>query len=342
MSEHTAAELLEEIRPEGPKWREWLRTLVVIAVAALLLWWCFAQVDFSGMVAELRRANVGLFVAALIAGHVGLYFTQLFAVYVSLRSVGYPGPLGKFLLATSALQLPGAVQIHLSSAGLVAYNKRRHGLPIGSTAAAAMFVYFSDATVFAVGLAFAGRAMGEKYAMPLLGFAVFLVFLQLVAMGYLRGRFDRFLPAIAAKPREWGFIRPLTQITGRTYAQLVGMRLFVFAAMALPSALGLRAFGVEAPVGYLAAAIPLGTFLGNVPVAFGGFGTTQAVMLELLGTYGTDEAILAWSLCWTVGLILCRALQGAIFFRSGIDELLATPAGPQSGESVPNPDEPGR
>lgn len=328
MSEHTAAELLEEIRevgPHRPKWQEWLRTLAVTVVAGLLLWWCFSQVELEKMLSELRLANIPLFIGAVILGHVAQYFTQLLAVFVALRSVGYPGGLKKFLLATSALQLPGAVQVHLASAGLVAYNKRRHGLPVSGTAAAALFVYFADASVFAFVIAAAGPALGEKYVLPLIGFGVFLLVQQTLIVAYLRGRFDGFLPAIALKPREWGFLSPLTQVSVKTYLQLVGLRTCVFLSMALPSALGLLAFGVAAPMAFLIAAIPLGTFLGNVPVALGGFGTTQAVMLELLGPYGSDEAILAWSLCWLAGLILCRATQGALFFRRGVDELLLLP-----------------
>lgn len=328
MSEHHATHLLEELEVEEtrrPAWQRHLRTLAVLAVAALLLWWCFSQVEIGKMLAELRHADIALFVAAVTAGHLLLYLAQLPAVFTSLKAVGYPGGIKGFFLATSALQLPGAVQVHLASAGVVAYNKRRHGFPIGSTAAAAMFVYFSDASVFAVVIAIAGCALGAPYADYLLGFGVFLLALQLLAAGYLNGRFDSVLPGFATRPREWGFIRPLTQIDLRTYGKLVGLRLLVFFAMALPSAVGLRAFGVEAPVGFLIAAIPLGIFLGNVPVAFGGFGTTQAVMLKLLGPYGTDEAILAWSLCWTVGLILCRAAQGALLFKPGVNELLATP-----------------
>ncbi|MCB0218418.1 MAG: flippase-like domain-containing protein [Chrysiogenetes bacterium] len=347
MSEHDPIHLLEELQVEEtarPAWQRHLQTLVVIIVAALLLWWCFSQVELEKMLAELERANIPLFIAAVSCGHISLYLVQMFAVYASLRAVGFSGKLRPFFLATSALQLPGAVQVHLASAGLVAYNKRRHGLPIASTAAAAMFVYFSDASIFALAIGAAGRAVGGPYATYLPVFGAGLIAMQLFAVAYLRGRFDFILPRFAIKPREWGLLRPLTQITAKTWGRLVAMRLLVFAAMALPSAVGLRAFGVDVPIGFLAAAIPLGQFLGNVPVAFGGFGTTQAVMLKFLGPYGTREAILAWSLCWTVGLILCRATQGALFFKHGVNELLAKEAsepvtpGPKSESGVPIPD----
>lgn len=339
--------LLEELQVEEsarPAWQRHLQTLVVVIVAALLLWWCFSQVELEKMLAELGRASLPLFIAAVSLGHFSQYLTQVGAVYASLRAVGYSGKPKPFFLATSALQLPGAVQVHLASAGLVAYNKRRHGLPIASTAAAAMFVYFSDASIFAIAIGAAGQVIGGAYATYLPAFGAGLIVMQLFAVAYLRGHFDFLLPAFAIKPREWGLLRPLTQITAKTWGRLVAMRLLVFAAMAVPSAFGLRAFGVDAPIGFLVAAIPLGTFLGNVPVAFGGFGTTQAVMLKLLGPYGTHEAILAWSLCWTVGLILCRATQGALFFKHGVNELLAkeasepVTAGPKSESGVPIPD----
>ena len=347
MSEHDPIHLLEELQAEEatrPAWQRHLQTLVVIIVAALLLWWCFSQVELEKMLAELERANLPLFIAAVSLGHLSMYLAQIFAVYASLRAVGFGGKLRPFFLATSALQLPGAVQVHLASAGLVAYNKRRHGLPIASTAAAAMFVYFSDASIFALAIGAAGQVIGGAYALYMPVFGVALIVMQLMAVAYLRGRFDFILPSFAIKPREWGLLRPLTQITAKTWGKLVAMRLLVFAAMAVPSAFGLRAFGVDAPIGFLVAAIPLGTFLGNVPVAFGGFGTTQAVMLKLLGPYGTHEAILAGSLCWTVGLSLCRATQGALFFKHGGNELLAkepsepVASAPKSESNVPIPD----
>src|SRR4029078_9492420 len=102
----------------------------------------------------------------------------------------------------------------------------------------------------------------------------------------------------------------------------------------------LRAFGVEVPLGYAIATLPIAFFIAVLPISVQGLGTTQSMMFYLFARYapGTgskqEAAIVAASLMAQVIAFGFQALLGVVCLRSPVGRRVAASA-PRGGGARP-------
>jgi len=105
-------------------------------------------------------------------------------------------------------------------------------------------------------------------------------------------------------------------------------------AMTLPSYLSLFlgyyiiavSFNIHVPFWKFMAMIPLVVGISNLPVAFGGYGTTTLAWVTFFPEYGTPERLAAISLFIPTAKMLCRAIIGVVNLPSVLKDLTNSPS----------------
>jgi uncharacterized membrane protein YbhN (UPF0104 family) len=75
-----------------------------------------------------------------------------------------------------------------------------------------------------------------------------------------------------------------------------------------------RAFNMDIPLAELVAYVPVILLVISIPISAFGLGTSQAAMLLLFSNYGSPEQILAFSLTYSVSIIIFRGIIGACYY----------------------------
>ena len=119
-------------------------------------------------------------------------------------------------------------------------------------------------------------------------------------------------------------------------SRLLGLgSLRVIFALVFVSLIGLccAAFGLEVPVLFLLAGVPILIVVAMIP-SVAGLGTGQVAFVEVFGRYGDDETLLACSLAFSTGLIVLRAAMGLVFAREFTREALVAVREAREEENV--------
>ena len=98
-----------------------------------------------------------------------------------------------------------------------------------------------------------------------------------------------------------------------------------------------HAFSVDVPFWECLVVMPLVLFISNLPIAFGGFGTTTLAWQEFFGQYGAADSIAALTLFIPAGRLLLRGLIGLISLPAAYHEV--TTMSLLSGEQVAQDEE---
>jgi hypothetical protein len=119
--------------------------------------------------------------------------------------------------------------------------------------------------------------------------------------------------------------------TWQQSAQLCLLRAAYFAVILLYAAIGLRLSGFNLSLQVLCSVIPLVLLADGLPISMSGLGTREATLVYLLNP--DDRAgLVAFSLLWSVGLALGRAIIGLFYWWFLPQEMMAR-AVMQQGES---------
>jgi uncharacterized membrane protein YbhN (UPF0104 family) len=115
--------------------------------------------------------------------------------------------------------------------------------------------------------------------------------------------------------RGAGLFATYRAATVRDLALLVAVRACYFGGFVLFFWFGTQAFHTAVPLAFAMAATPIILVVAALPITPAGLGTQQAAMLYLFEPFGTEAAILAFSLAYPVALIVARLPLGMLYIR---------------------------
>jgi hypothetical protein len=242
---------------------------------------------------------------------VGLYFADAYCVYWLFaqpdRALQYSAVLtarGSSYLLTSLNYELGQGAMAWSLAG----TQRRTFL--SALGMCALLVYHDVGVLLALGCV--GGLLSAATNGPAIARSCALALLLLVGLGMvvrlLPARWqERWLPERWRVRIEWW--------TWRHSAHLGLLRMGYFAIFLVYAALGLRACGFGLSAQVVCSVVPLVLLADGLPISVSGLGTREATLLYLIHPEAEERAILvAFSLLWSVGLVLGRAAIGLGFW----------------------------
>jgi uncharacterized membrane protein YbhN (UPF0104 family) len=279
------------------------------AIAAAILWFLFDRVPIADAWTAATEARLLEFAVAtavavtawwLIESRAFAYLFTRFNAPLSWREA-------RSLRGLTYLVTP--INWNLGTAAIILHLRRSKGIGAVSSTSTMLFYGLVDLLVLAslalagasVLPASAGIASIHRAAMISVGLAIGTLAVLMTS----RPRWGWL-----ARVRGAGIFSTHREATVRDLAVLVAVRACYFAGFVFFFWFGTRAFHTAVPLPFALAATPIILVIASLPITPAGLGTQQAAMLYLFDPYGSEAAILAFSLCYPVALIVGRLPLG--------------------------------
>jgi uncharacterized membrane protein YbhN (UPF0104 family) len=342
--------LVEEIQPRRhPVWT-WLRKVVPILVSAAILVYYFRKVEWEAVLQALDQANLWLLVSARLLPLLVFWGFDAFITATLFRWFDRPVRIRDIFWVRGALYLAMLVNVNISNGGMFLYLLRKTRMGITKLAGIQLFragislwsllAVFSAMVAASVALGFdlAGKIPWRTFAI-LLGLGWLWLFQAWTY--WLRGW--RWWPFNYLLRRDWPLWHAFAHASPGHW-----LKLALYSAPPLVFNLaGLYlcafAFDIRIPVLEFVILIPLVLFISNLPIAFGGFGTTTIAWQLFFPHYAPADTYLAFTLAFPVLSCLARAVIGLGSLKPAWSEWMRLSEGPApetpglspAGEPVP-------
>jgi lysylphosphatidylglycerol synthase-like protein len=288
-----------------PRWRR----VLPFAVAAGLVGFALARLDFGAFAAHLARIRAAAFLASAAVFVLALLTADSFATVLVYRRTLARVRFGDFWVLRGASYLPSLLNHHVGQAFLTYFLAREHGVPLFRVAGATLLVYASwTGCVLGLG-ALAIVLNGQPAAWLALPLGAGVVYLILLALR----------PPRLARTR---LLAPLFEAGVGGHLVALAVRLPHLVVLFLGTWLPFRFFGVDIPFAAAVAYVPILMVAVTLPLTPQGFGTRDvlaAAYFERFAAGATREerlaALGAATLSWGVALTLVEILLGLALMR---------------------------
>lgn len=294
---------------------------------------------------SLKFVRLSTFIPFAIGYFFFIFFIDLFSLTRLLKRFGFKISAKELVPARGVSYLLMVLNYPAGQAAFAYYLKRSHRIPLWEAFSIFFFIAFID-LYWVISMAFAGSFFLDfeiggvalkkfVWFVALTAYAVFILNLF-----FWRGPLYKKL-----ENKNWRFIRWIRQkdifrllkearITD--YLKLALMRFPIHISLIVSMYVVLRTFDVFVPFLQLVGNIPLVVLTGMIPITPGGFGTTNAVMVELLNPYlkspifdqgviTPSELLFAASLLWMFTNLILKTLFGMICLKNVSKDLFQPP-----------------
>jgi len=284
-------------------------------VAALALALVFMRVPAADALAAARQGRIELFLGVAVAFTILTYLLDSVVHFWLFRRFLPPIAAAQVFRARGETYLLLSLGAIYGQGGIAYVISRRADKPLAETAGALLFLMLNSliSVLIFPTLALILLAPGDTLTsarewnqMPVwLGTSWLLCAAVVIFWAH-----DWKLPLRERLKRGLG--STLDRARPQDYAVAISLRSLQIVSWSFFSWLGLKTFGVEIPLSSLLVLTPVIGLAAVIPTP-GRLGTSQGAWLLLFGAHYDPARILAFSLCWTVGVNLMRWTLGALF-----------------------------
>jgi uncharacterized membrane protein YbhN (UPF0104 family) len=312
-----------------------MRVRVAAAAATLVILWLIARkVPLDRFQAALREADYGTFLALMIPNVIFYFCWDTLVLRQAIRWFHGDVRYRDLLPARAASYVVGFFNTHAGRGTLAAYLWRRLGVPFLELGSTVIFLLLTEYTHLILWAMLGILAFNSEVTASLLPIAAGVAAFWLLFFAYtklhVRPQAIRWLFA----PREWQLFRTLRRASPVRYAQIVVLRMPMFAVAVCAHYFGARAFGIEIPFGHMLTFLPVIFMVAALPVTVAHLGTTQAAWIYFFGQFAPTPRLLAFSLVAHLTFTLTRSLLGLLFLPIAYDELLHSGRSAISGSTL--------
>jgi hypothetical protein len=314
--------------------RKRLLRLLPWVVTAGLLFLLFRRISIAEVVADARHAP-GWMGPVVLACVVAVYLGDSFAIWKTFGWFLTRMSFADVLLVRGATYLLAAINYNVGQGAIVYFVHKNAGTTIMRGVATILLVLGVNV------LALLFLATGGMAVAPDLPHMVKV----LIAVAW--GGLAVYIALVAIRPR-W-LDRPLFEVLLNAgiggHARALAVRVPHIAALMAFQFSALRAFGIQVPLVYALATLPITFFVAVLPISVQGLGTTQATMVYFFARYAPgsqaaqEAAVITASLVAQAIALGFQALLGVVCLRSRVgralqasakEQAVVAPAGPAS------------
>jgi hypothetical protein len=287
-------------------WRTILQKLLPLAISATLIGWLLSTLDFRELVqaaAELNWQLLGPLTACMV---LALYAWDALCLKTVFALPGCTLSYRQMLRVRGISYLAGAFNYELGQ-GFIAWSMARL-LSVGllfTLSRSVLLAYHDLFVLLTLGLSGwllggdeSGKAIGAFCGVGLTALIIAGLAVALLPRGW-RERFEQ--TRLGAWLKSWTLLRSL---------QLAALRLVYFGILIVYGGLALAICHIEIGPMVVLSTIPLVLVADALP-SMAGLGTRETALRLLLNPESPEE-LMAMSLFWTIGMIVCRLLIGLI------------------------------
>jgi hypothetical protein len=290
-------------------------------VTAGLLFLLFRRISIAEVVADARHAP-GWMGPVVLAFVVAVYLGDSFAIWKTFGWFLTRMSFADVLLVRGATYLLAAINYNVGQGAIVYFVHKNAGTTIMRGVATILLVLGVNV------LALLFLATGGMAVAPELPHMVKV----LIAVAW--GGLAVYVALVAIRP---GFLdKPLFEVLLNAgvggHAKALAVRIPHIAALMAFQFSALRAFGIQVPLVYALATLPITFFVAVLPISVQGLGTTQATMVYFFARYAPgsqaaqEAAVIAASLVAQAIALGFQALLGVVCLRSRVGRALQASA----------------
>ena len=282
--------------------------MVGSSVLVYLIW----RIEPRPLIEALTHAQLLIYIPAVLIFIYLSFLVDIQNFRALMKHFGYMFSFAESMLIRGASYLIVVIDYTLGMGSIVYFLKETKQIPLmQGTAIMIYFNYINQISLLL--LAAAGYpllGMDLPWLTKGLIVCILLLCFTFLALGVIRHSANRFIKRI----KEAVLMQSFVGSTLKAYILNTIYRVGYYFTYIIFFYVAVRAFGMEIPFITLIAYVPIILLVISIPISPFGLGTSQATMLLLFKSYGSQPQILAFSLTYSVSLLLLRALIGAYYY----------------------------
>ena len=296
-----------------------LRIILVLSITIAIFYAIFTKIDFHSVIEVLSHANLFyLFIALLLLFIIILITTKRWQTI--LKTMGYNFRYKEcFNLIMGAFPL---TSITPSKSGDVikAYylkDKIPASKTVGSVITERMFDVLTLVLFSLIGMIFC-----KKYELAGVAFAILICIIAIFLL--MRAGFNFRLPIKSSwneKIQNLILSTKLLTKDKRAFFFILSYSILIWFVSIVQTVMFFYALGINVPLLFTIANIPIAIFIGLVPVTLGGMGTRDAAIIFLFSEYATSSELLGVGILFSVFRYWLISLIGIPFMRKMMKQI---------------------
>ena len=297
-----------------------LKTVLVISLTLIIFYLIFTKIDFYSVLAVLSHANLSyLFIALLLLFVIILITAKRWQTI--LETMGYNLRYKEcFNLIMAAFPL---TSITPSKSGdiIKAYylkDKIPASKTVGSVITERMFDVLTLVLFSLIGMTFC-----KKYELAGVAFAILVCIIAIFLL--MRAGFNFRLPIKSTWNEKIQNLilstKLLTKDNKKAFLFILSYSILIWFISIVQTVMFFYALGINVPLLFTIANIPIAIFIGLVPVTLGGMGTRDAAIIFLFSEYATSSELLGVGILFSVFRYWLISLIGIPFMRKMMKQI---------------------
>ena len=300
--------------------KTFFRTLLVLSITIAIFYFIFTKINFYSVVEILSHANIFYLLIALLLMVIGVLIIAK-RWQTILETMGYNFQYKEcFNLIMAAFPL---TSITPSKSGdiIKAYylkDKIQASKTVGSVITERMFDVLTLVLFSLIGLTFC-----KKYELAGVAFAILICIIAIFLI--VRAGFDFRLPIKSSWNEKIQNLIPstklLTKDNKKAFLFILSYSILIWFISIVQTVMFFYALGINVPLLFTIANIPIAIFIGLVPVTLGGMGTRDAAIIFLFSEYATSSELLGVGILFSVFRYWLISLIGIPFMRKMMKQI---------------------
>ena len=309
-----------ESRLMKSQFKEILKAVAVVCITIAIFYLIFTKIDFYSVVEVLSHANLFyLFIALLLLFVIILIIAKRWQTI--LETMGYNFQYKEcFNLIMAAFPL---TSITPSKSGDVikAYylkDKIPASKTVGSVITERMFDVLTLVLFSLIGMTFC-----KNYELAGVAFAILVCIIAIFLL--MRAGFNFRLPIKSSWNEKIQNLilstKLLTKDNKKAFFFILSYSILIWFISIVQTVMFFYALGINVPLLFTIANIPIAIFIGLVPVTLGGMGTRDAAIIFLFSEYATSSELLGVGILFSVFRYWLISLIGIPFMRKMMKQI---------------------
>ncbi len=309
---------------------KWIQKSFPILVSVLILYYYFHDQNWTEILAAVSHADLFVAVVAVIFPQMAVWFTNALMTSWTMTWFHSPFPFWRFFWVRGAIFMLQMINNPLGTGGAILYIKHKTNINwlhlLGIMGFRFQLVIWSICFLL-IPVTMYSHLTGanDNLGMFMWAWWIFLGLQMALFVGtwnFWQHNSDTFrLGKFIVRNRESEFWRAFKQASPKQWAWIIGLTLPEMFLIFWGYYIMARAFHVQIPFWECLMVLPVVLFISNLPIAFGGFGTTTAAWVIFFGNYGTEENLIALTIFIPFARAVFRAVAGLIAMKPALAEV---------------------
>jgi hypothetical protein len=301
------------VKPLGRGFRYWLRQVVPLVIAAVVIAAILRKYPPSDIARQIRLGEpLAVIPYAAVLMLVNILLISYSDALVIRGCLGAPS-FREIIRAKAGVTMLNLIGYAASHGGYGVWIARKTGASAKLASGIILYIVMSElfAVCFVVTLSMTGASETTSPTFRLVTFAIPVVFLLLVLLRRSK---------ISGAEIDRGIFAPWRILSRKRGLAHLFLRSLQIAWITLCTWGAANAFGMPIPLFAMATFFPLILVVGSLPVNVAGFGAVQGAWL-LLSPWAPGEQLLAFAVLWQLFCAAAIFLRGLPFVRAVVAEI---------------------